>query len=233
MVIDGGPDSRVLECLARALPFGDRRVEVLLLSHPSADHYRGFRDIVDRYSVGVFVHSGLDKANLEYQALLTAIRNRGVPSREVRAGETLPLPGGQLDVLYPDSLETVPRRGDPSHDENNASIIARARLADTTALFTGDAEEPAERAVMNDGVRADILKVGHHGSRTSTSEDFADAVRPSVSVISVGAGNTYGHPTALVLGTLKRHASRVYRTDQNGTVVVSVYEHGYRVRTAR
>lgn len=234
IVIDGGPDASVLSCLGKAMPLGDRRVEAVIATHPGADHYRGLQSVIERHDIGSFLSPGQTKGSAEYDRLLAAVKAKGVPERVVRASDRLAFPGGKITVLSPGSL---PLRvaGGSSQTENNNSLVFHARLGGVTALFTADAEREAERALLDapDRLRADILKVGHHGSRNSSTPDFITAVRPKVSVISVGARNRYGHPTAQTLATLRDQASRIYRTDQNGTVKVVIRRDGYRVLTER
>jgi beta-lactamase superfamily II metal-dependent hydrolase len=154
-----------------------------------------------------------------YERFLTAIRDSQASAIQVRTGTAIPFdPAIRLDVLGPEDRFVQ----DPN-DRNNASIVIKMTYGQVSFLFTGDAESQEEQIILAGGadLRSTVLKVGHHGSRTSTNEPFLDAVSPQIAVISAGEGNRYGHPHQEVLDRLNRAGVQVYRTDLNGTVTIT------------
>jgi competence protein ComEC len=235
MLVDGGPDPELtLRRLGANLPFHARRIDVLLLSHPHQDHVAGLVDVLDRFRVGVLVHAAIPFENAAYDRLLADAAAAGIPVSVARAGQRLAL--GRLvtlDVLSPTEADALGPL--PDGDINNGSVVAVLRHGGFSALLTGDAEQPIEAALLTRGVLGpiDVLKVGHHGSHSSTTPPLLDATRPSAAVISAGAGNTYGHPAAATLGHLAaRPGLAVLRTDRHGDIEIISDGTRYDIRTA-
>lgn len=231
ILIDGGPDDSVLHGLGKAMPFGDKTIDAVMLSHPHADHYRGLQRVFERYQVSALWVSVEEQDSAEYRNLLETVRRRGAAVRHVTSGANIAIPGvGSADVLYP----IEPIAGRRIKNLNDASLIVKVTVAGTTVLFPGDAEVVEENALVRAGVPldADILKAGHHGSKTSSQADFVEAVSPATSVISVGADNRYRHPASQTIGTLQAYGP-VYRTDQQGTVTLRIGPAGYHIGTER
>jgi competence protein ComEC len=235
MLVDGGPDPELtLRRLGANLPFWARRIDVLALSHPHQDHVAGLVDVLDRFRVGSVLHAGIAFENAAYDRLLADALADSIPVRQVVAGESFALDGATtVEVLYPSRADaTAPL---PEGDINNGSVVLLVRHGGFTALLTGDAEAPVEAAILARELvpRVDLLKVGHHGSTSSTTPSLVEATDPSVAVISSGQGNEYGHPAPETLATLAAHAGMtVHRTDLEGDVEVESDGRGYRVRTA-
>ena len=219
VLIDGGPDGdQVSQELADALPGGDRSLDVLVMTHLDSDHSSGLLEVLDRYTVGAVLegprrHGGESGAEWDQR-----LQKRGIPAVEVRAGYAIHLGDGvELTVLNPPSDRVF-------GDSNNDSIVLRLTYRDFSALLAADIEEEAELALVSSGIAlpSRALKVGHHGSSTSTTQGFLDAVHPSIAVISAGQENPYGHPAAEVVERLQRAtgAEGVYRTDLQGSVEV-------------
>ncbi|MEX1113301.1 MAG: ComEC/Rec2 family competence protein [Patescibacteria group bacterium] len=227
ILIDGGPDPSVLRKIGRIMPRLDRRIELVVLTHPHLDHYGGLVSVLERYEVPVLLVRQ-DSQEPAYQRLLKEARKNGtavVPA----AGQRLVIRGGSLHVLDPLSAEQP-----HLSNANDASVVVKLELHGTTFLFPGDAEEGQERRLLRaGGLGADFLKVGHHGSRTSSTAEFLESVRPSVCVVSVGAGNRHGHPAPEALDRLSEQGCRIARTDRHGTVSVLVAGRGVSVRTER
>ena len=219
MLIDGGPDWSTLEELGNVLPFFQRHIDLLMLSHPNMDHLLSFPEILKRYSVGMIVVSGVQNSPVRYNELLARARDQHIPILIVSAGHIIRLgDGAVLRILWPPAKMPT---GFPKND-NDTSVVAMLEYAGHRALFTGDEERPVEETLVraHADLRADILKVAHHGSRTSSATGFLLAVHPSLAIISVGAHNSYGHPRQEVVDRLRKFGATVKRTDQDGTVEV-------------
>ncbi len=235
MLVDGGPDPELtLRRLGETLPFHDRDIDVLLLSHPHQDHVAGLIDALARFRVRLVVHAGIPYANLAYDRLLAdARREPGASVAFARAGQVLALdPATSVEIIYPSEADAASPL--PDGDINNGSVVAVVRHGRFAALLTGDAEEPVERLLVGRGrvPRVDLLKVGHHGSTSSTTGPLLDAARPGVAVISAGVDNEHGHPAPEVIAALQaRPGVAIFRTDLHGTVEVISDGLRYAVRT--
>ncbi|MCL6553541.1 MAG: MBL fold metallo-hydrolase, partial [Firmicutes bacterium] len=205
---------RVVPALRRA---GVRRVDVVALSHPHEDHVGGLPAVVENFPVGVVLDPGVPHPSPAYLRLLDVIHGGRIPYRIARAGLEVDLGAGvHLAVLYPPDVPPS-LDDDPVHARG---LVARLRYGAFAALLAGDIEDGVEDYLRARGtvLESVVLKVGHHGSRTSTSPAFVAAVRPKIAVISVGADNVHGHPHPAVLEVLQRAGVRVYRTDRHGAV---------------
>ena len=219
IVIDGGPDWSTLEGLGVFLPFLNRHIDLLLLSHPNLDHLLSFPEILKRYSVGAIAFTGIENSLPRYNEILALAKEKNIPLLLVSAGQSIDLgDGAHLEILWPP--KNIPEKFPKS--DNDTSMVAMLKYGSHRALFTGDEERPVEETLVraHADLKADILKVPHHGSRTSSSTGFLLAVHPSLAIISVGANNSYGHPRQEVIDRLKRLGAEVKRTDESGTVEV-------------
>jgi competence protein ComEC len=220
VLVDAGPNTgAVLSQLPRVMAFGDRTIDAVIETHPDADHMGGFVDVLERYEVGAFITPGIVKHNTTTDALDREVDAEHAKIYVARRGMVVDLGGGaELDILYPD--RDVSGFGEKTND---GSIVARLVYGKTSVMLTGDAAFATETHLMQISTSTDlastILKVGHHGSKTSTSDAFIAAVHPQEALISVGAGNTYGHPTQETLGRLSAAGVPVLRTDQHGIIV--------------
>lgn len=219
ILIDGGPDGSLLRELPRVMSFSDRSIDAIIATHPDADHIAGFVDLIKRYAVGELLEPGISKSTVTAQALEDGIDARHIPRVKASRGMWLDLGGGaRLDILSPDfDVSTL-----PEDKANEGCVVAHLVYGDTSVLFMCDAPMDVEDHLMAFGsttqIKSNILKVGHHGSRFSTGDAFVAEVNPSVAIISVGAHNTYGHPTQQTLDTLAAHTIETLRTDEEGTI---------------
>lgn len=212
LLIDGGPDAKVVEELAKVLPVGDRRIDLVLMTHPQLDHFGGFIEALRQYEVGALLGTGRVGTTKAYRELMRVIRERQIPYITLRRGSRIAYGDTVIDVLSPNARDLA------SKELNDGCLVLRVATPAARALFTCDAGENVERELIaSDDVRADILKVGHHGSRFSSSAAFLRAVSPRVAVIEVGK-NSYGHPTKDALARLAASGTKIFRTDWNGTV---------------
>ncbi len=216
ILIDGGKDRRVLDALDEALgKLNNKYIDVVIMTHVDLDHMGGLIEVAKRYDIGLFVSNGRPAESDAYEALQKELTAHDVSTLTLLEGDTIRYGTNILSILSPDPTLL-------EHKEvNEASLVMMLRSDGKKILFTADAGFPAEQVLLTKGydLKADVLKVGHHGSKYSSSENFLAAVRPTVSIIGVGK-NTYGHPTARVLESLELAGSRIYRTDENGTVRV-------------
>ena len=236
LLVDGGPDPELLlRRLGERLPWWQRRIDIVLLTHPHEDHVAGLVAVLDRYRVGIILEPGRDYPNPTYARFVSLARaETGATFALARAGQLLRLdPVSGLSIVYPSSADAAAAL--PDGDINNGSVVAELRSGRFSALLTGDAELPVEAMLLARGAVGDVdlLKVGHHGSTSSSSEAFLAALQPGVALISVGADNDYGHPHAATLEHLSAIPGlEVHRTDLDGSVEVVSDGSSYRVQTA-
>ncbi len=224
ILIDGGPGRSVLRELGKVLPFYDRRIDVVLATHPDADHIGGLPDVLEKYKVDLYIESGarhetklFDALNSKIEKLSASNGKAEIKKMEARKGMVIDLGrGARLEILFPVI--------DPSEMESNtASIVARLVYGENEFLLTGDSPIAIENYLVNyvgsQSLQSDVLKAGHHGSRTSTSASFVGAVSPQYVVISAGKENKYGHPHQEVLGILNNFGTKILRTDKQGRII--------------
>jgi competence protein ComEC len=192
-----------------------RRLEALVLTHPDLDHIGGAVAVLESFDVGVVYDPGLPAGKEAFVSVLEVAADRDVPWRAARAGDRIDLGSFQMRVLYP----TADLGGDA--ESNASSIVLLASFGDFDALLTGDAYKDVDRLVASEvsGV-VEVLKVGHHGSDTSTDPALLAAAQPELALVSVGRYNRYGHPAPEVLRRLDQSGARVLRTDRSGSVTV-------------
>jgi len=217
ILIDGGPDNGVLAKLGKNLPFYDKEIDLMILTHPHSDHLVGLVEVLKRYKVKKIISTGVIHATPEYLAWLEEIKEQKIPLEIAIAGQVLDFGNEtKMEILYP--LENL--AGQSVDDLNNTSIVSKLTFKNNSFLFMGDAEATAEEKLIASGadLKADILKIGHHGSKNATSESFLEKVDPQSAVISVGAKNKFGHPSGLVVNRLKREGIEILRTDERGDI---------------
>jgi len=210
ILIDGGPDNRVLSCLSRHLPFWDRRLEVIILTHPEEDHFGGLIDVIKRYNVNYFVVNSLEKKSTSFEAFYRLVLGRKSSVYSPKAGEKIKIGALELLILWPREKLYVT-------ELNDNSIVLKLAFGHFSALLPGDLSTKFEDQL--DLTPVEVLKVAHHGSQYSTSEEFLGKVKPILAVISVGK-NSFGHPSPEVIDRLNNLAVNVLRTDQNGEIEI-------------
>ncbi len=226
ILIDGGPTASVLTQLNQVMDASDHSIDMVMLSHPDADHLAGLVDVLRDYEVKTILMPDVGKDTNIYKAWVKAINAEGAQIHVIQDAQTFTLPDNLIMTILSPTPETY-HQGEPA---NNASIIARLDYGERSFLFTGDEEQIIEgRLLANEATKdqldVDVLKSPHHGSKTSSSGEFLAAVSPQIVVIEVGKDNKYGHPSPIVIDRYERQYSRIFRTDQLGRIRLTTDGH--------
>lgn len=217
VLIDGGPTSAILAKLGDVMPFWDHTIDLVILTHPHADHVDGLIDVLKRYNVGMVIESGAAYATPDYNEWNRLLKEKNISVVYARRGQKIALSDiSILDILSP-TKELAGARFTNIHD---SMVVSKLSYGSTTALLMGDTEAPIEYELMGSGIPlgADVLKIGHHGSKTSSTQGFLNAVHPRIAVISVGRKNRYGHPRQEVIDRIFAAGILLFRTDTDGDV---------------
>lgn len=219
ILIDGGPDSTVLEKLQSLMPAKDMSLDLVILTHPEKDHMTGLLDVLQRYKVGYILWTGVVRDTPDYQKWVKLLEEEEAEGAEViiaRAGQAITAGNITIDILYPLEILEGQRMENTSND---SCIVFRMAFCNSSFLFTGDISGRAEKELVNEKIDlvSDVLKVAHHGSKYSTTDLFLDGVEPEIAVIEVGRNN-YGHPSPEVLQRLNKFGIKVLRTDTAGDI---------------
>jgi len=238
ILIDGGPNNKVLLCLSDHMPFWDRDIELIILTHPEKDHYGGLIDVFRNYNVANLVTSGLSSGSSDFQVLKKEVGSSAAKVLSVKDGSTIRLGLIQFEILWPsreflaNNSQKISEVGSDvigafttTGNKNNFSLVSVFSFGNFDALFTGDIEDEVSDAVAQKLLYKNIkgieyIKVPHHGSKNGLSEKLLEVTNPKIAVISVGRNNSYGHPHKEVLDMLSDYGLRVLRTDGVGDVVV-------------
>lgn len=216
ILIDGGPNEKVINQISKLMPIYDRVFEMVVLTHPHADHLNGLIEVIKNYRVGKIVVNGINCREANCQAFNETVRNNKVSLLEAAEGQNFALPNGRLVVLS--VLENA-------KDVNDSSVVTCLSLSGQTFLLTGDAGKKVEENFLKEPQRLrecqkpDVLKLGHHGSSTASSYNFLDYLKPRYAIISVGENNRFGHPHFETLQNLSKLKLETLRTDEKGTIV--------------
>lgn len=215
MLIDAGNPQNGPDIVSYIKKLGISKLDFVIATHPHADHIGGMADVINAFDIGKLIMPKVEHTTRTFENLLLTIRNKGlkitapVPGTEYRLGNT------SFTILAPNSSSYK--------NLNDYSVVVRLTYGSTSFLFTGDAEQTSEKEILAKGynIKSDVLKVGHHGSKTSTTTRFLDAVSPRYAVICVGANNQYGHPAPETLSKLAERGIKVYRIDEAGTIIAT------------
>lgn len=222
VLIDTGPDETVLRALGQEMHFYDHAIDIVITTHPDLDHIGGTPEILKRFAVTKYITSSTTKENAVTDAIATHV-DRII----LKSGDRIMLDPERniyMDILFPDGIYQT-------SESNDQSLVTRLVYGDTSFLFTGDASKSVEKYLIDyfhDYVDVDVLKAGHHGSRTSSSQEFLEKTSPSFVVISAGEGNRYGHPHDEVIDRIKTVADQILYT-ANGPV--TFYSDGTHIST--
>ncbi|MEK7640866.1 MAG: MBL fold metallo-hydrolase [Patescibacteria group bacterium] len=212
ILVDGGKDAKVLSELGRALSPSDRYIDLVIATHPDFDHFGGLIDVLKNYEVGMVITNGRSGVAEAYSDFERVIAEKNIPVTQVYAGDQIQFGDTTLKVLWPTETAAVAKK------VNESGIVFMLENQGFRALYTADIGFETEQKLMSKyDLSAQVLKVGHHGSKYSTDKNFLAEVNPAISIIEVGK-NSYGHPTDAVLGRLASVGAQVFRTDQNGVL---------------
>ena len=214
MLIDAGRSGNANTIVSYIKDLQYETIDYVVASHPHDDHIGGMATVLDSFNIGKMYMPKQAHPIGAFTNMLDVIEKKDIDLYTAKAGTSI-LSSGILDI------DVLAPFADSDSNLNNVSAVVRITYGKTVMLFTGDAEKVIENQLLNSGVDADVLKVGHHGAGSASSKSFIKAVSPDVAVISVGEGNSYGHPHADTLAILNEVGADIYRTDEQGTVVVT------------
>jgi len=225
ILVDGGPDSSVLRELTKAMGVSDKEIDVVISTHNDADHLAGINQVLEHYQVDKVWLTGAVHTTQTYQTFIGLLKNKQIPTQLVQAGQQVSFGDVHGVAIWPvDSYNGVT----PSQ-QNAAGIVTYWQYGQETMVLTADIEAPQEQEIVAKNLLrpVDILKVAHHGSKTSSSDAFLMVAQPKIAIISVGLHNKYGHPNQEILDRLASYHVPVLRTDQDGTIECVVEKIGY------
>jgi competence protein ComEC len=239
ILVDGGPNNSVLECLERFMPFWDREIELVVLTHPQTDHFTGLIEVFRRYKVEKILANSIDSGSSAYQALKKEIEGNRASVINPENGMVISVGLMQLDILHPSYqyFEEIGAAISPQsnggvlgayttkRDPNDFSIVAILSYKDFDALLTGDigpdiSNQIAKELISNASREIEYIKIPHHGSKNGISNNLLDASHPEIAVISAGRNNRYGHPHQEVIKLLRDKEIKIMRTDEMGDVEI-------------
>lgn len=235
ILIDGGPSKAVLSCFDRHMPFWDRSLEAIILTHPHADHYFGLIDVIDRYKLNGFYIEDVKTESEAYNLLEAKLASQKLSAKDLNDGDDFKDRSGlKIKILWPRLGEIDKTDQNIANlDLNGLSVVALITFGNFSALMTGDAGERVMSMISNEAGDVDLLKVPHHGSRTGMNDDFLKTIKSELSIISVGKENRYGHPSKNILELLSINNSKILRTDLNGEVEVITDGNTYEIKSLR
>lgn len=230
ILIDGGPDDSILNCLSKHMPFWDRDIEVVVLTHPHADHLTGLISVLKRYNVIHYFTENVKNNTLVYNKLQAALAVKNLTAKYTFSGDRIDFADkSSLLTVWPDKdwfenqkLQDSQNSGKDnfSLDVNGFSVISLLSYGKFKALLTGDAGVLIEEQIAKTVGKIDVLKVPHHGSKTGISSLFLEEISPKLAIISVGAKNRYGHPAKEILDLLQKYNVKILSTDKNGEIEI-------------
>ena len=234
IVVDGGPGTKIVDCLGENLPFWDRTIEMVVLTHPQKDHMEGLLSVLSRYKVKMISTTGVENETELFKAWQTAIKAEGARIYTPKAGDRLVLDSvrGQtssMDVLWPTSEKLEIWKLAGLSELNKSSVVLRLEMDGFCAYLTSDI--PNEILVGLIDRSCQVLKISHHGSKTGTNQEILDSIDPKVAIIQVGK-NSFGHPHKEVLEMLGSKGVKIYRNDINGVIELKSDGDNYKVKSS-
>ena len=218
ILIDGGPDALVLKKLTQEMPFGDNEIDLIILTHPDSDHITGLISVLERYKVDNIIYTGVVKDTTKYKKFKDLIEKQDAKIIIAEYGQRIKVGQVVLDILYP--FENLYNK--EVSNVNNSSIVMRMSFKENSFLFTGDIVKKGENEILERRIflDSDVLKVAHHGSKTSSVKDFVEAVSPLIAIVQCGRNNRFGHPHQETIETFEEFEAQILRTDTNGDIKI-------------
>lgn len=224
ILIDGGPQNKkAAEELSKILPPFDKTIDIIMLTHPQLDHYGGLAEVIRRHKITAFVSNSLEAKIPAFESLKKAIKDNKIAKISLYKNDKIKSGGSILKIINPDKNKIQKEK-----NLNETSLVAVLEDQNIAAIFTGDAGLKTEKIILPYLTQTDVLKIGHHGSKTSTGENFLNKLKPSIAVIEVGK-NSYGHPKPEILSRLKKHGVKTLRTDLMGTINIAANEKSIKI----
>lgn len=222
ILIDGGPDDSILSCLGKHLPFWDRTIEIVILTHPHADHFVGLISVMKKYKILSFNAEKIENPSAAYIELLKQVKEDRVGERFLVQGDKFRLKDGViLETLWP-TKDWIDQNSlsEAKSDVNGSSIIEKLSYGKFSILFTGDSQSSVLNKISSLIGKMDVFKVPHHGSKTGLNSEILDVLSPKLAIISVGKNNKYGHPAILTVDFLNQFKIKILRTDEKGDIEI-------------
>ncbi len=217
ILVDGGPDNTVIQELSEVMPFWDRTIDFIVLTHPDHDHVGGLPEVLKRYKVSGIIETGIECEKAECLVWQDLKKKENATIILARLGDSV-IFDENTKIIFFNPFESV--AGEKVSKANNTSLVAKLIYGEHSILLTGDIEKQIEEKLVLAGIDidSDYLKLAHHGSKTSTADEFLDKVSPEIAFISLGLDNNYGHPHQEVIERLEKRNIKYYRTDASGTI---------------
>ena len=212
MLIDAGNNEDGEKLVSYFQSLGIESFQYVIGTHAHEDHIGGMNNIIDNFNIGTFYMPDAITTTATFESVLDSLEAKNIAFQTPSIDSIFKLGNATIDVLYVGTDDT---------DLNNTSIVLKLTYGNTSVLFMGDAEKEVETIIEKKDISADVLKVGHHGSNTSSSKTFLEKVNPSYAIISVGTGNSYGHPSNTTIQNLENLNTKIYRTDESGTIIMT------------
>lgn len=236
ILIDAGPDKAVLSCLSEHMPFWDRTIDLMILTHPHLDHFYGMYYVAESYDIKAFATEDLSNQADSFKGLMQALDAQKIPKQFVAAGDKWVFADGVMfSVLAPtkEFIALTSPNGTVGERAEFANLITQLSYGEFDAVFTGDSQARGLTDAIQGIGEIDVLQVPHHGSKTGLSDSILQDISPELAVVSVGEKNSYGHPTKFILDLLSRNSIKTLRTDRNGDVEIITEGKTYSVRSLR
>lgn len=215
ILIDAGPNSNTDRLISYLNKQNIKKLDIVVASHPDEDHIGGMARVINQFTIGEFWAPKRTNNTKTFENMINSLKSKNLKINTAKSGLTLSFDKAiTVDIIAPNN--------DNYDSNNNYSIVIKLTYGNNSFLFVGDAEKISEKEILDKkyNISSDVLKIGHHGSRTSSSKEFLDKVNPKIAVISCGKNNDYGHPNKETLTELTKRKFQIYRTDIDGTIIL-------------